>query len=183
MSRNSRSANVSPIKTSPIRKKKTAKNKLHTTSPILTSPIPKSPSKKKTAKKPSPISRSPARTKKQNKIGKIHQIDYLVGNKGILTYDDVNDSYYKKLSFEFIDKELDEHVQMARIGNKIKALKRYESNVKNWRLLKGNLKENDVVCQSVKKLAEQCDRRAVYLVIKIYGVLHLKFSPKILQLR
>ena len=73
------------------------------------------------------------------------------------------------------------HVQMARTLKNIKVLERYESNVKKWGLLKGNLKENDVVCQSVKKLAEQCDRRAVYLVIKIDGVLHLKFSPKILQ--
>lgn len=178
MSRNSRSATVSPINTSPISKKKTAKKKLRTTSPIRKSPITKSPSKKKTAKKPSPIrrspaSRSPARPKKQNKIGEIHQIDYLVGDKGIVTYDDVG--YYKKLSFEFIEKELDEHVQMARIGNKNKALKRYKSNANKWRLLKGNLKENDVVWQSVK-LAEQCDR-AVYLVIKINGGLHLKLFP------
>ena len=151
MSRNSRSATVSPINTSPT-------------------------SKKKTAKKPSPIRRSPARPKKQNKIGEIHQIDYLVGDKGIVSYDDVG--YYKKLSFEFIEKELDEHVQMAKIGNisnKIKALKRYKSNANKWRLLKGNLKENDVVWQSVK-LAEQCDR-AVYLVIKINGGLHLTLFP------
>tara|TARA_Y100000389_G_C17302064_1_gene433476 strand:+ start:178 stop:819 length:642 start_codon:yes stop_codon:yes gene_type:complete len=177
MSRNSRSATVSPINTSPIRKnKKTAKKKLRTTSPIRKSPITKSPSKKKTAKKPSPIRRSPARPKKQNKIGEIHQIDYLVGDKGIVSYDDVG--YYKKLSFEFIEKELDEHVQMAKIGNisnKIKALKRYKSNANKWRLLKGNLKENDVVWQSVK-LAEQCDR-AVYLVIKINGGLHLTLFP------
>jgi len=171
MSRNSRSATVSPINTSPISKKKTAKKKLRTTSPIRKSPITKSPSKKKTAKKPSPIRRSPARPKKQNKIGEIHQIDYLVGDKGIVTYDDVD---YKKLSFEFIEKELDEHVQMARIGN-IKALKRYKSSANKWRLLKGKLKENDVVWQSVK-LAEQCDR-AVYLVIKINGGLHLKLFP------
>tara|TARA_B100000795_G_C22648208_1_gene379221 strand:+ start:168 stop:791 length:624 start_codon:yes stop_codon:yes gene_type:complete len=171
MSRNSRSATVSPI-----RKNKTAKKKLRTTSPIRKSPITKSPSKKKTAKKPSPIRRSPARPKKQNKIGEIHQIDYLVGDKGIVSYDDVG--YYKKLSFEFIEKELDEHVQMAKIGNisnKIKALKRYKSNANKWRLLKGNLKENDVVWQSVK-LAEQCDR-AVYLVIKINGGLHLTLFP------
>ena len=172
MSRNSRSATVSPINTSPISKKKTAKKKLRTTSPIRKSPITKSPSKKKTAKKPSPIRRLPARPKKQNKIGEIHQIDYLVGDKGIVTYDDVG--YYKKLSFEFIEKELDEHVQMARIGN-IKALIRYKSSANKWRLLKGKLKENDVVWQSVK-LAEQCDR-AVYLVIKINGGLHLKLFP------
>jgi len=67
---------------------------------------------------------------------------------------------------------------MAKIGNisnKIKALKRYKSNANKWRLLKGNLKENDVVWQSVK-LAEQCDR-AVYLVIKINGGLHLTLFP------